>query len=200
MQFFLPRQRAHLLATTSSKFISEYFNVIYPGVEGRSIVIENLVSRKTSQLFDRPELPKAPSIPIRIGFVGRLRYPRCLIPIMDAVIEAGDKFELHLYGVGQLLELVQENAKKNPNIYYHGPFKNPDDLGGIYSSIDINFVVYDNSDPNVRLALPNKLYESPYFGTPLIVASRTYLSERVTEAGVGIVVDPDLPGFGNSSL
>jgi succinoglycan biosynthesis protein ExoL len=193
-------RKADLLATTSPKFISEYFNVICPGVENHSVVVENLVSEETARIFPRPSQPKDPAFPIRIGFIGRLRYPECLLPLMEAVRNSADQFELHIHGVGPLRETIENFAGDNPNISYHGSFKNPDDLGEIYRTIDINFVVYDNRDANVCLALPNKLYESPYFGTPLVVAAGTHLADRVIYDGIGIIVDPGSPDFATRLL
>jgi len=77
------------------------------------------------------------------------------------------------------------------NVFYHGPFKNPDELLSIYSSIDICYVVYDSTDGNVKLAIPNKLYECLFFLTPMIVAKGTYLAERVKELQIGFEVDID---------
>ena len=65
----------------------------------------------------------------------------------------------------------------------------------IYEAIDISYVVYDNRRPNVRMALPNKLYEAPYFGVPIVVANNTYLSERVRELNSGLIIDPQAEGF-----
>ena len=42
---------------------------------------------------------------------------------------------------------------------------------------------------NVRVALPNKLYEAVYCEMPLIVAKNTYLAQVVEEWGVGVTVD-----------
>lgn len=187
--------RARLLAATSPRFIEEYFEIIAPGVTSRAVLVENQVSRDTARRFPRVLQAKEPGLPVRIGFVGRLRYPECLVPLMEAVGQESEKFQLHVHGDGPLRETVERYAKLHDNILFHGSFRNPDDLENIYRSIDVNYVVYDNRDPNVRLALPNKLYESPYFGTPMIVAARTHLSERVAADGIGLATDPAEAGF-----
>ena len=51
------------------------------------------------------------------------------------------------------------------------------------------FSVYNANNQNVRIALPNKLYESIYCELPIIVAKGTYLSQLVEEWGVGVSVD-----------
>ena len=54
--------------------------------------------------------------------------------------------------------------------------------------MDCVFAVYDADNPNVRIALPNKLYESILCELPIIVAKGTYLEELVKEWGVGVSV------------
>ena len=51
------------------------------------------------------------------------------------------------------------------------------------------YSVYDADMQNVRVALPNKLYEAVYCEIPLIVAKNTYLAQLVDEWGVGLAVD-----------
>ena len=56
-------------------------------------------------------------------------------------------------------------------------------------SIDINFVAYDTDSYNVRVALPNKLYESIFFQVPIIVSKNTYLSECVSNFDIGYAIN-----------
>lgn len=53
---------------------------------------------------------------------------------------------------------------------------------------DCIYSVYDADNPNVRIALPNKLYESIFCELPIIVAKNTYLSELVEKYKVGLSV------------
>ena len=55
------------------------------------------------------------------------------------------------------------------------------------------YAVYDASNPNVKIALPNKLYESVYCEIPIIVAKGTYLAEIVNQWGVGVSVSHNDP-------
>ncbi len=68
---------------------------------------------------------------------------------------------------------------------FNGAFKNPDDLERIYSENNINFVVYDNSQENERIAMPNKYYESGFFNIPIVCAENTYVGKRVLEEDMG---------------
>jgi succinoglycan biosynthesis protein ExoL len=189
-------RKVDLLVTTSPAFVREYFRQMDPNIGSRTLVVENkLFQQDLGDAGRRPVEPVVPRCPLRIGFVGFLRYPRTVLPLLEAVARRGDSVEFHVHGDGPLRETVEEFARRAANVHYHGPFRNPDALPGIYASIDLNYVVYDNSDRNVQLALPNKLYESLFYGVPVVVAAGTELSHRVREWSAGFVIDPARSGF-----
>lgn len=47
----------------------------------------------------------------------------------------------------------------------------------------------DTTSGNVRIAEPNKLYESIFFETPIVVSTGTFLEERVKEYNAGYAID-----------
>lgn len=63
------------------------------------------------------------------------------------------------------------------------------DLSNIYANVDINVVCYDTTSDNVKIAEPNKLYESIYFETPLVVSSGTFLARQVAKHDIGFNID-----------
>jgi succinoglycan biosynthesis protein ExoL len=75
----------------------------------------------------------------------------------------------------------------NQSVFYKGEFKSPEDLEMIYKRISISFVMYDDTDINVRLALPNKLYECMYFKRPIIASSNTFLGKRALDLKIGFI-------------
>ncbi|EOX4316523.1 hypothetical protein ACPF41_003627, partial [Vibrio cholerae] len=129
---------------------------------------------------------------MRIGFVGALRYPKQMLMLIRFCLENGKSASF--YGGPKenqkyLEKLCEENGLDiKENIKFFGDY-NQSDLQEIYNEIDFVYSVYDASQPNVRLALPNKLYESQLFRTPIIVASETYLSHCVSELNIGFSVD-----------
>ena len=152
------------------------------------VVIENKLAKELIDLADRK--PTIGNIgPIQIGLIGFLRY-RTISALFEIVSENPDRFCLNIWGDGPLREEAEKVALKCSNINFHGSFKNPDQIPSIYEKTDISFVVYDSSDLNVRLALPNKLYESAFFGVPILVANGTELFRRSTELGLGLGVEP----------
>ena len=75
------------------------------------------------------------------------------------------------------------------NVHFHGRFKNPDELPSVYSQIDVVISTYDVENINVQYAEPNKLYESIYYRTPIVVSKGTFLAKQVERFHSGYSVD-----------
>lgn len=84
---------------------------------------------------------------------------------------------------------IEPICKADPNIEWVGRFDFNKQAAGLYGKCDVMYSVYDADMHNVRVALPNKLYEAVYCEMPLIVAKNTYLAQVVEEWGVGVAVD-----------
>ena len=124
---------------------------------------------------------------IKIAYIGAFRYNDIINNLLKTVAQ-NKNLILNFYGDGHnksIINAVIESAKKYDNISFNGAFKNPDDLERIYSENNINFVVYDNSQENERVAMPNKFYESGFFNIPIVCAEKTYVGKRVLEEQMG---------------
>lgn len=126
---------------------------------------------------------------LRFGFVGLIRYPNTIIRFAKVIGRHYPQYEFHFYGTLDRKEYWDLELDSYSNVYNHGPFKNPIDQPNIYSEFDISVVCYDTTSDNVRIAEPNKLYESIFFETPIVVSSDTFLEKRVKELGVGFSLD-----------
>lgn len=192
--------RCQMLAVTSPGFISDYFGILNPEIVQKTMVIENKLAREIAEKFSRPSKPKVPTRPLKIGYIGAFKYENCIFPLIHAVAKRKGDFELHFYGDGSLKKDILEYVAKHDNVFYHGSFASTQDLQKIYDAVHLSYVVYDNHDPNVRMALPNKLYDGPYFGVPLVVAENTLLAKRVRELGIGLVADPRAENYADVLL
>ena len=129
---------------------------------------------------------------IRFSFIGLIRYPNTVFRFANVVGRYFPEHEFHFYGIcganyeNDLKKLVE----KYKNVYYHGPFKNPDDLKVIYAQTDVTVCCYDTTNINERIAEPNKLYESIFFTSPIVVTQNTFLSQRVKSLGCGFSINP----------
>lgn len=191
---------ANAIVLTSAGFLRELEPRV-PSLRGKAIVIENGIPEELMEYWRRPHSPSGVSSSrIRIGFIGHVRYIPILSEFVKAVGERSTDYELHIYGNGYNLQSFIELCDQFDNVVFHGKFENPEDVPRLYRHIDVGLAVYDNSDRNVQLALPNKLYESVYFGVPLIVSYGTSLWDRVSRWGVGYGVDPLVEGFAERLL
>jgi len=127
---------------------------------------------------------------IRIGYIGAFRYVDIFRNLME-VVKKNKNIILNFYGDGpaEIVAEMKNNASENQNIFFHGPFKNPDDLQRIYTENNLNFVVYDNRMENERIAMPNKFYESGFFNVPIVAATNTYVGQRVLDQKLGWTSD-----------
>nr|WP_297782564.1 hypothetical protein [uncultured Allomuricauda sp.] len=130
---------------------------------------------------------------LRIAYIGAFRYAE-IIKGLTEVVAANKNIILNFYGAthgGTIIQGIEKAVNENSNIHYHGPFKNPDDLERIYGENNLNFVVYNNTLENEKVAMPNKYYESGFFNIPIVCANGTYVGERVLENKMGWTIDTD---------
>lgn len=152
------------------------------------VLLQNRLNKKLEHISVREHTfnPNA----IRFAFIGAIRYTRTILTFARVVAEKFPNHEFHFYGEGLFSNQAKELCERYPkNLYYHGSFSNPDDLPMIYSNVDVNVVCYDTASMNVRIAEPNKLYESCFFRVPLVVSKSTFLEKRVLNMGVGYSID-----------
>lgn len=153
-------------------------------------ILENKLQRKVFTAEIRPQVSELNVNSICIGIIGFLRYDNVIELLKCFSQNTSYSLSIKIFGDGplksEILQYVDDDRVK-----YFGQFKYPEDLWQIYEQIDVSFTMYDSNSLNVRLALPNKLYESIYFRKPIIVSSNTYLGEIVNELGVGFSWDQD---------
>lgn len=176
-----------LTVFTSQGFIDYLFPINKPN----NII---LVPNKLSRYFDqhiRDSVIKNPIdySHIKFGFIGLIRYPDTLCRFAKVIGRCYPQHEFHFYGDVERPSYVDDEIKGYHNVYFHGPFVNPQDLKAIYESIDINVVCYDTKSGNVNILEPNKLYESIFFYAPMLVSKGTFLAKRVDDYGVGEAID-----------
>lgn len=180
-------QKKSVVTVLTSQGFVEY---LYKKKPENVFVLPNLLDSAFLSL-QRP-LPKEFNANIiRFAFIGLIRYERNIASFIEAMIEVNPNHEFHIWGDGGEVQknFVNRLCEHYQQVYYHGPFRNPLDLPQIYSQTDVNFVCYDTNGLNERIAEPNKLYESTYFNTPILVSSNTFLSSVVKRWDNGFILD-----------
>ena len=124
-----------------------------------------------------------------VGFIGGIRYLQQMKMLVDVASEVG--FNVLFAGAGGTsteYDVIRKYCEGMQNVTFTGRYNYDTEIASLYGRVDCVFSVYDADNPNVRIALPNKLYESIICELPIIVAKGTYLAELVEEWGVGVSV------------
>jgi glycosyltransferase involved in cell wall biosynthesis len=170
---------------TSEGFMKYHFKDKIP--ENISVISNRL----NSSILQLPIYPRQKNEieMLKIGFVGNIRFDS-IISFCKIYATNFPAYQFHFYGN----PVVGFNSKVDElklffNVFFHGAFKNPNDLPRIYSEIDLVLSTYDIKCINVKYAEPNKIYEAIFFETPIIVSSGTFLADKVEQLGIGYVID-----------
>jgi len=173
-----------LLVLTSLFYWEEYFQYKYP-YKDKVIILENLPEKRIFGDFKSIKHKK-----LTIGFIGSVRYPKQIINLFKACTGLHN-IQIIIAGGGPDYEYIKNEAREYPNVTVTGPFNYEKNVISIYKKIDLIYCVYDTNLFNVRIAIPNKLYEAIVCNIPIIVAKKTKLSELVKQYEVGFEVSAD---------
>lgn len=176
--------KSELTVLTSQGFYQYFYN---SNIKENVLVQPNKVSESLRNIDSNDDLIKNDSI--RFSFIGFLRYPKTVFGFAEIIGEMYQNYSFHFYGDSEYREQAAELSEKYKNVFFHGKFKNPDDLQIIYNNVDVIVACYDTSTFNERVAEPNKLYESIFFNKPIIVSDDTFLAQKVEDLGCGYCID-----------
>lgn len=127
--------------------------------------------------------------PFTVGFIGGIRYLKQMKMLVDSARDLN--INVIFAGAGgtsdEYVQITKYCENMN-NVQFTGRYDYRKDIARLYGMVDCLYSVYDADNANVRIALPNKLYEAVYCELPIIVSKGTYLEEIVKEWGVGVSV------------
>lgn len=173
---------ACLLIVTSPYFWSEYYSHLVP--KSKIMFIPNAPEKRLFGAFKKRIHEN-----FVIGFIGLIRYPDQIKMLIDAT-ENLQGVKVLLAGEGKDYEKIKTYCERRSHVVFYGPYNYETEVVKLYSEIDCVYAVYDTRIDNVRVALPNKLYEAIVCELPIIAAEGTALGKFVTEEGIGFAV-PD---------
>ena len=169
-----------LLVLTSMKYYDVYFKNFVP--KEKMLYMPNVPDLSAFTSYQ-----KKTEGDFTVGYLGAVRYKQQMINLIKAVEHTGD--HLLIAGYEDQPHIIEPMCQDKPNIEWVGRFDFNAHAAELYGKCDVMYSVYDADMHNVRVALPNKLYEAVYCEMPLIVAKNTYLAQVVEEWGVGVAVD-----------
>ena len=171
------------LVVTSPKFYDMHYRDLIS--EDRMLFIPNAPDAEVFKNYKRKE-----GGIFTVGFIGGIRYLQQMKMLVDVASEVG--FNVLFAGAGGTsteYDEIRKYCEGMQNVTFTGRYNYDTEIASLYGRVDCVFSVYDADNPNVRIALPNKLYESIICELPIIVAKGTYLAELVEEWGVGVAVN-----------
>ncbi len=179
-------KKIELLILTSPYFWDAYYSRFID--EDKYFFMPNVPSRELFSNYKKAE----PNKKIVIGYVGFIRYKKQILQLIDAVKDHKEAFEILIAGEGpdacEIKTYIQNNNVSD-FVKITGAYDYTKDILNIYGKVDIVYSVYDIAYENVKLALPNKLYEAIVCELPIIVAKQTELEKFVVNNGIGWAVD-----------
>jgi len=171
-----------LLVVTSPKFYDMHYNTLIN--KDKMLFIPNAPDRKVFTNYAKHEGD------FTVGFIGGIRYLNQMKMLVDAAGEVGCKVLFAgAGGTSSDYEEINTYCKGKEYVSFTGRYDYNTQIAKLYGMVDCVYAVYDADNPNVKIALPNKLYESILCELPIIVAKGTYLEELVKLWGVGISVN-----------
>jgi len=129
--------------------------------------------------------------PLNIAFIGGLRYFDVNKKVIRQFANSQDYVLSYIGKLHPGCDLIDYCSKyKITNVHFFPRYTN-EEKPKIYRSVDFINSIYGSSSPEVRTALPNRLYDCALFKCPIIVSKGTYLAEVVGNYDLGFAVDVD---------
>ncbi|MCI9132639.1 MAG: glycosyltransferase family 4 protein [Lachnospiraceae bacterium] len=176
-------RKISLLVVTSELFYEKYYN---QWIDKDCVVfMPNIPDSKIFKNYHK----KRKGI-FTVGFIGGIRYLQQMKMLVNAAEKAGCNILFAgAGGTSNEYEEINQYCRNKSFVSFTGRYDYKRDIANLYGKVDCVYSVYDADNSNVRIALPNKLYEAILCGLPIIVSKGTYLSGLVEQWGVGIAVD-----------
>lgn len=152
-------------------------NKVYPAVEGGQPVAPNPLPGPT---------------PLRIGWFGVIRCRKSLLMLAQLVEQSHGQIEVHIRGKVAATAIPDFDAvlQRHAGLHFHGPYRNPEDLGRIYGEVDVAWAIdFFEEGQNSLWLLPNRLYESCANGCVPLALSGTQTNRWLQDHGLGLTLE-----------
>lgn len=170
------------LVVTSPKFFDAYYKKL---ISRKNVLfIPNAPDAEVFASYKKKDVGK-----FTVGFIGGIRYLEQMKLLVDAAEVVGcDVVFAGAGGTSSDYNDIKAYCEGKTWVTFSGKYDYNKEIAKLYGMVDCVYAVYDADNPNVRIALPNKLYESVLCELPIIVAKGTYLADVVGKWGVGVAV------------
>lgn len=185
--------QASLLMTSSPAFVERYFRP-RSGLELPIMLLENkvLALEPVARIIAPAARPPAAGEPWKIGWFGALRCRKSLALLDDFSRRMGGRFQIVLRGRPAYSEFddFDRVVRDAPFIDFAGPYKNPEDLAGIYNDVQFSWAIdFFEEGLNSSWLLPNRLYEGGLHGAVPIAIDGTETARFLASRRIGLMLD-----------
>lgn len=185
--------QASLLMTSSPAFVERYFRP-RSGLELPIMLLENkvLALEPAARIVAPAARPPAAGEPWKIGWFGALRCRKSLALLDDFSRRMGGRFEIVLRGRPAYSQFddFDRVVRDAPFIHFAGPYKNPEDLAGIYNDVQFSWAIdFFEEGLNSSWLLPNRLYEGGLHGAVPIAIDGTETARFLASRRIGVMLD-----------
>jgi hypothetical protein len=189
-----------LILTSSPRFIAEYFR---PRHSNRPIRLqENKVLLADHEvILPRGKPARAAGPPWTLGWFGMIRCRRSFEILSSIAREAGGVVQVRIAGRPSPKEFPDFEAlvAQSPHVTFTGSYRF-DELPALYGDVHFSWAVdFFEEGLNSSWLLPNRVYESSFFGAVPIAVDGVETASWLQRKKVGVILDGDpkasLQGF-----
>ncbi len=187
------------LITISASF-AEFYAQEYPKLP-KAVVVMNATRRPVTKTLDRGRLRAAAGV--RAGqkillFQGGLAHGRGISILLRAAPNSPPDWSLVFMGSGPLSGAIERAAASlNPARQSDAPCialippAPHQDLQDWTSGADLGVIPYENTSRNHLYCTPNKLWEYPNAGVPILATDLVEMSKIITQHDIGLLLPRD---------
>ncbi len=178
-----------LILTSSPRFICEYFN---PRNFNRPIrILENKVLLPDPEI-SRPSQPSQPiGPPWKLGWFGMIRCRRSFEILRAIAREADGSLQIRIAGRPSPQEFpdFETLLAGSPHVTFTGPYRF-DELPMLYGDMHFSWAVdfFEHGLNSSRL-LPNRIYETSFFGSVPIAVEGVETARWLAEKKIGVILN-----------
>ena len=180
---------ADLIMTSSPRFVSEYFKPRNLAAPIKIIENKVLLPDYGSGRPERPRRPNGP--PWKIGWFGMIRCRRSFDILSSVARKCGGDLQVVIAGRPSAKEFpdFEGLVARSPHVTFTGSYRF-DELPALYDSVHFCWAVdYFEKGLNSSWLLPNRIYESAFFGAVPIAVEGVETARWLAEKHIGLALN-----------
>lgn len=183
-----------LILTSSPRFVTKYFS---PRNFNRPIkILENKVLLADREICRPSQSLQASGPPWKIGWFGMIRCQRSFEILSSVARDADGDLQIKIAGRPSPKEFpnFEKLVAASPHVTFVGPYRF-DELPSLYGDVHFSWAVdFFEHGLNSSWLLPNRIYESSFFGVVPIAVTGVETARWLAERQVGAILDGDPEG------